>query len=124
MKLYHRNNFLVVEMPEFVSPEGVDSLQQTLGASVKQIGQKCIISLENVKNLYSAMVRVLVFLYHRLHAYRGTMYIVDADDTVRRAFAAIGFDKTVRIYSTMLEFEIEHDLLACRFTNSLALDRA
>jgi anti-anti-sigma factor len=105
-----KNGYTIIRVPAHVSPHAVQETVQQFSSYIDDSSGDYLLDMGQVRNVYSATVRLIAALYKKISARRGKLYIINAGDNVRSALHALQLGAMIPAYDSLIDFALERDM--------------
>ena len=109
MNFAQMDDYIMMEMPNYLSAEVIDDIEKSFSAIIKKEGQQVALNMEKVQHLFSVGVRLITSLNKAVAAKNGKLALVNVSEDVEKALRSINLDRVIKIYSSVIDFEIDRE---------------
>jgi anti-anti-sigma regulatory factor len=104
-----QNKPVIIKIPARVYPEILDQIQERFAAKVYLAGAEYVLDMQDVTNVYSTVISLIIGLVKLITSLQGSISIVNASSNVQLILRSMNIDTLMPVYDSMLSYDLQHE---------------
>ena len=103
--------YTIINIPGRISPEILLSIKQKFEQLIRETEASYVLNMENVDNLFSSTLSVMMHIYKVVGSMGGTLAMVNVAPSVQTALEFLKITTEIPVFPSLLDYELEHETI-------------